>query len=56
MIRNWSESFFYRALEIGLLSSYVIQKIKPLMSNNASDEDLIAAVTMASATEKGRNL
>ena len=48
--------FFYRALEIGLLSSYVIQKIKPLISNNASDEDLIAAVTMASATEKGRNL
>ena len=48
--------FFYRALEIGLLSSYVIQKIEPLISNNASDKDLIATVTTASATEKGRNL
>ena len=49
-------TFFYRALEIGLLSSYVIQKIEPLISNNASDKDLIATVTTASATEKGRNL
>ena len=51
MIRNWSESFFYRTLEIGLLSSYVIQEIKPLIRSNASNEDLIAAVTKALATE-----
>ena len=43
--------FFYRTLEIGLLSSYVIQEIKPLIRSNASNEDLIAAVTKALATE-----
>ena len=43
--------FFYRTLEIGLLSSYVIQEIKPLIRSNASSEDLIAAVTKALATE-----
>ena len=47
---------FYRTLERGLLSSYVIQEIKSLIRNNAYDEDLIAAVTKASATEKERNL
>ena len=47
---------FYRTLEQGLLSSYVIQEIKSLIRNNASDEDLIAAVTKTSATEKERNL
>ena len=56
MIRNWSESFFYRTLQARLLSSYVMQVIKPLIRNNASDQDLIAAVTKASATEKERNL
>ena len=43
--------FFYRTLEIGLLSSYVIQEIKLLIRSNASNEDLIAAVTKALATE-----
>ena len=43
--------FFYRTLEIGLLSSYVRQEIKPLIRSNASNEDLIAAVTKALATE-----
>ena len=43
--------FFYRTLEIGLLSSYVIQEIKPLIRSNPSNEDLIAAVTKALATE-----
>ena len=33
----------------------MIQEIKSLITNNASDEDLIAAVTKASATEKERN-
>ena len=40
---------FYRTLERGLLSLYVIQEIKPLKRNNASDEDIIAAVTKTSA-------
>ena len=35
---------------------YVTQEIKSLVRNNASDGDLIAAVTKASATEKERNL
>ena len=43
---------FYRTLERGLLSLRVIQEIKPLIRSNASNEDLIAAVTKASATEK----
>ena len=34
----------------------MIQEIKSLIRNNASDEDLIAAVTKASAIEKERNL
>ena len=36
--------FSYRTLERGLLSSYVIEEIKPLIRNNGSDEDVIAAV------------
>ena len=47
---------FYRILERRLLSSYVIQEIKPLIRNNASDGDLIPAVTKASATEKRKKL
>ena len=43
--------FFYGTLKIGLLSSYVIQEIKPLIRSNASNEDIIAAVTKALATE-----
>ena len=34
----------------------MIQEINPLIRNNASDEDLIAAVTKPSTTEKERNL
>ena len=37
--------FFYHTLERGLLSMYMIQEIKPLIRNNASDENLIAAVS-----------
>ena len=48
--------FFYHTLERGLLSMYMIQKIKPLIRNNASDENLIAAVSEVQATEKERNL
>ena len=57
MIRNWSGSFFIVLFRTRITkSSYVIQEIKSLIRNNASDEDLIAAVTKASATEKERNL
>ena len=35
---------FYRTLERGLLSSYVVQEIKPLLRSSVSDEDLITAV------------
>ena len=34
----------------------MIEEIKPLIRNNAPNEDLIAAVTKASAIEKERNL
>ena len=34
----------------------MIQEIKSLIRNNASDEDLITAVTKASVNEKERNL
>ena len=47
---------FYHTLERGLLSSYAIQEIKSLIKNNASDEDLIAAVTKASAIKNEKNI
>ena len=47
---------FYRTLERGLLSSYVTPKIKPLIRNNTSVEDLVVAVTKASSTKEERNL
>ena len=47
---------FYRTLERGLLSLYVVQEIKPLLRSSVSDEDLITAVTKAAASEKERNL
>ena len=46
---------FYRTLERGLLSSYVVQKIKPLLRSSVSNEDLIAAVSKAAVSEKERN-
>ena len=47
---------FYRTLGRGLLSSYVVQEIKPLLRSSISDEDLIAAATKAAASEKEMNL
>ena len=47
---------FNQTLERGLLSSYVVQQIKPLLKSNVSDEDLITAVSKAAASEKERNL
>ena len=46
---------FYRALEKGLLSSYVKQEIKPLLRSSVSREDLITAVSKTAASEKERN-
>ena len=47
---------FYRNLERSLLSSYVVQEIKPLLRSSVSDEDLITAVSKGAASEKERNL
>ena len=47
---------FYRTLERGMLSSYVVQEIKPLLRSSVSDEDLITAVSKAAVSEKERNL
>ena len=46
---------FYQILERGLLSSCVVQEIKPLLTRNVSDEDLITAVRKAAASQKERN-
>ena len=46
---------FYQILERGLLSSYVVQEIKPLLTSNVADEDLITAVRKAAASQKERN-
>ena len=54
--RELARKLFYRTLKRGLLSLYVIQEIKSLTWNNASGEDLIAAVTKAWSTEKEENL
>ena len=36
---------FYRTFESSLLSSYVVQELKPLLRSGVSDEDLITAVS-----------
>ena len=46
---------FYQILERGLLSSCVVQEIKPLLTRNVSDEDLITAVRKAAASQKEKN-
>ena len=46
---------FYRTLERGLLSLYVVQEIKPLLKSSVSDKDLITAVSKAAASEKERD-
>ena len=43
---------FYKTLEKGISSSYVVQEIKEGLRYSISDEDLIAAATKASASEK----
>ena len=44
---------FYRTLERGLLSSYVVQEIKPLLRSSVSDEDLITAVRQQHLRKRG---
>ena len=46
---------FRRTLENGLLSTFILQEIKPLLKSDlTTDEDLIAAVSKASSSEKER--
>ena len=52
--KNLVCKIFYKTLEKGISSSYVVQEIKEGLSHSISDEDLIAAVTKASASEKER--
>ena len=46
---------FSQILERGLLSSCVVQEIKPLLTRNVSDEDMITAVRKAATSQKERN-
>ena len=54
--KELARKLFYFSRETELLSSYVIQEIQSLIKNNVSDENLVAAVTKSSVTEKERNL
>lgn len=47
---------FYRKLERGLLSLYVVQVIKPLLRSSVSKEELITAVRKAAGSDKERNM
>ena len=49
------DKVFFKTLEKGLSSTYVIQEIRPLLKAGVSDETLITEVTKASAAEKERN-
>ena len=42
----------FKALEKGITSTYILSEIKALLRKGVSDEDLIAVVTKASASEK----
>ena len=53
--KDLAMKLFYRALEKGLLSSYVVREIKPLLRSSVSREDLITAVYKTAASEKERN-
>ena len=47
---------FLRTLERGIISQYVVQEIRHLLkSSSTTDEELISAVTKASALEKERS-
>ena len=50
--KNLVCKLFYKTLEKGMSSLYVVQEIKEGLRHSISDEDLIAAVTKASASEK----
>ena len=44
---------FYRTLQRGPLSSYVVQEIKRLLRSSVSDKDLITAVKQQHLRKKG---
>ena len=47
---------FLQTLERGIISQYVVQDIRHLLSNSSTvNEELISAVTKASALEKDRS-
>ena len=48
------DKMFCRTLESILSSTYVVQKIRHLLSTSVSNEELIFKVTKASAAEKER--
>ena len=50
--KNLVSKLFYKSLEKGISSSYVVQEIKEGLRHSISDKDLIAAVTKTSASEK----
>ena len=52
--KNLVCKLFYKTLEKVISSWYVAQEIKEGLSHSISDEDLIAAVTKASASDKER--
>lgn len=45
---------FFRSLENGISSSFIVQEVKHLLRKGTTDEELIIAVTKASALEKER--
>ena len=48
---------FLQTLERGIISQYVVQDIRHLLSNSSTvNEELISAVTKASTLEKDRSL
>ena len=54
MIKILFANYFCKTLEKSISSSHVVQEIKEGLRHSISDEDLIAAVTKASASEKER--
>ena len=52
MIKILFANYFCKTLGKGISSSHVVQEIKEGLRHSISDEDLIAAVTKASASEK----
>ena len=52
-VKGFVVNLFYRTLGRGLVSSYVVQEIKPLLKSGVSDKDLITAVRQQHLRKKG---